>query len=142
VGDEIDPLPLLQRLRAAGAIVALPVVVAKDQPLEFRRWPLTKKPPPGAHGIPAPGPDAPLAVPEILLVPLLAFDGLRRRLGSGLGYYDRTLARLRAGAKVLAVGFAFAAQRDESLPHGPDDQVLDWVVTETEVFSNMKERNG
>jgi 5-formyltetrahydrofolate cyclo-ligase len=75
-------------------------------------------------------PSAALAVPQILIVPLLAFDGAGRRLGFGAGYYDRTLLKLRASGPTLALGFAFAAQRVAEVPAGASDQRLDWIVTE------------
>ena len=81
--------------------------------------------------IPSPPADAPLLRPDILLVPLVGFDMTGRRLGMGGGYYDATLAALRAGAAgILAVGYAFAVQQVPELPAGSWDQRLDWIVTE------------
>ena len=73
--------------------------------------------------------------PEILIVPLVAFTRAGARLGYGGGFYDRTLAKLRGEGAVLAIGFAYAAQEAEALPHDPNDQPLDLIVTETEVIS-------
>ena len=73
-------------------------------------------------------------VPEILIVPLVAFDRKGGRLGYGGGFYDRTLAELRASGPVLAIGFAFAAQEAEDLPLEPTDQPLDLIVTEAGVI--------
>jgi 5-formyltetrahydrofolate cyclo-ligase len=78
-----------------------------------------------------PAPDAPLARPRILLVPLLAFDRRGRRLGYGAGYYDLVLRELRAlSPPPLAIGVAFAAQEVDAVPTGPRDQPLDAVVTD------------
>ncbi len=142
--NEIDPRPLLIRLAAAGIVIALPAVEAPGRPLIFRRWPATDSrlalPPPGAHDIPAPGPDCETLTPDIVLVPLLAFDRHGWRLGSGMGYYDRSLAELRrspgrrSGGRTLAVGYAFAAQELDAVPHDALDQPLDWVVTEEEAI--------
>jgi 5-formyltetrahydrofolate cyclo-ligase len=72
--------------------------------------------------------------PEILIVPLVAFDLSGGRLGYGGGFYDRTLQTLRARRPRLAVGFAFAAQECESVPLEPTDEPLDLIVTESEVI--------
>ncbi len=73
--------------------------------------------------------------PEVLLVPMLAFDRSGYRLGYGGGYYDRTLAALRAAGRVLAVGIAYAAQEVPSVPHGPRDERLDWIATDAGAWS-------
>lgn len=128
--DEIDPAPLLERLKAAGARLALPVVVGRGGALRFRAIdgaPLV----PDAVGIPAPGPDAAELAPSLVLAPLLAFDRRGGRLGQGGGYYDRTLRALRTGGPVLVVGLAFAAQEVEAVPMGPGDERLDAILTET-----------
>ncbi len=132
VGDEFSPLPLLRRLAASGHPVGLPVVTESGRPLVFRQAPLDRPPPAGKHGIPAPGPEAPVVIPALLLVPLLGFDAAGWRLGYGGGYYDRTIAALRAAGGVITVGLAFAAQEINAAPHGPHDMRLDWIVTERE----------
>lgn len=140
VRDEVDPRPLLTALAGFGHPVGLPAVVARGGVLAFRRWPFAApvaSPPAGAYGIPAPPADAPAVVPELLLVPLLAFDRRGRRLGYGGGYYDRTLAALRRGP-VLAVGLAFAAQEVAAVPVASGDEPLDWIVTEAEAIAVMK----
>jgi 5-formyltetrahydrofolate cyclo-ligase len=131
---ELDIRPLLHRIHEAGHRIALPVVKAKGQPLLFRHWtpgtPLVQ----GAFKVMTPPEGAPEMVPDVLLVPLLAFDRDGYRLGYGGGFYDRTLEKRRheahAGDPVLAIGIAFSAQETESLPRGPFDQRLDWIATE------------
>ncbi len=133
LGSEMDVRPLMLRLAAAGAEMALPVTRAGDQPLEFRRWRPGDVLEPGAHGVSQPKADAPVVVPAVLLVPLLAFDAAGWRLGYGAGYYDRTLAVLRArllDAQPLAIGVAYAAQELRDVPRHAGDQRLDGVVTE------------
>lgn len=133
MADELDPRPLLRQLQARGAVIALPVAATKRAtPLEFRLWAdFAQAPPVGSWGIPAPAMDAPLLQPDIMLVPLVGFDKTGRRLGMGGGYYDATLAALRAERRhVLAVGYAFAVQQVPELPDGVWDQRLDWIVTE------------
>lgn len=128
-GTEFDPAPVLA---AWDGPVALPVVVAPGRPLVFRRWRPGGALVPGAFGVAVPETGETI-VPEVLIVPLLAFDGRGIRLGYGGGYYDRTLAALRREGRPLAVGVAFAAQRVRRLPSEVTDAPLDMVVTETGV---------
>lgn len=133
-GSELDVRPLMNRLAAMGADLVLPVTRGADLPLEFRRWRPGDTLEPGAHGISQPTSAAPVAVPAVLLVPLLAFDARGWRLGYGAGYYDRTLAELRGRLlmpRPLAVGIAYAVQEISALPHHAGDQRLDGVATET-----------
>jgi len=80
-------------------------------------------------GIPRPPDDAPEVTPSVLLVPLAAFDDRGYRVGYGGGFYDRTLAKLRAAGPATAVGVAFAAQRVDRVPNEPHDEPLDWILT-------------
>ncbi len=131
VGDEFDVRPVLERLHAAGHACALPVVVGKGRPLLFRRWEPGDALVPAALGIPVPPPEADELVPEVLLVPMLAFDDRGYRLGYGGGFYDLTLAALRQGAPAtVGVGAAYAGQRVAEVPHDATDQRLDWILTE------------
>lgn len=132
IGSEADPSELLSQLDAAGHVCSLPAVETRHAPLVFRRWRKGDPLLPGDHGTREPSPEAPPCRPAIVLVPLLAFDGLGRRLGYGGGYYDRTLAALRAEGAVIAVGVAFSAQEAQDLPEDEFDQRLDWIVTEKE----------
>jgi 5-formyltetrahydrofolate cyclo-ligase len=131
IGDEADPGPLLDALRARGHIIALPRVAGRGKPLDFHRYDAGQALVPGGFGLSEPGGDWTHIEPDILLVPLLAFDARGYRIGYGAGFYDRTLAKLRGERDVLAVGFAFAGQEFETVPHDQNDQRLDWVVTET-----------
>lgn len=130
IGDELDVRPLLQALSDRGVAVALPVVVEPHRPLEFRAWPPGAPLEAGAHGTRHPAADAPPVRPDLLLVPLLAFDDHGHRLGYGGGYYDRTIQALRAAGPVAVLGVAYAAQRLDAVPHDGNDQVMDGVVTE------------
>ena len=132
--SEINPLPLMRKLAAAGARLALPVVAGRGQPLTMRAWAVGEALVAGVWGIREPGPEAPEVAPDILLVPLLAFDRRGQRLGYGAGYYDMTITALRARKPVVAVGIAFAAQVVEAVPTTPRDARLDLVLTEREVI--------
>src|SRR5689334_17759571 len=132
MGEEIDIKPLLAQLHASGHPIALPVVVKKGAPLTFRHWYPGMALVAGGFGTEVPPPSAPELEPEVLIVPLLAFDAEGYRLGYGGGFYDRTLDRLRTGsaADPLAVGVAFSAQHVARVPRDEFDQPLDWIVTE------------
>ena len=132
MADEADVRPLLDHLQSAGCRCLLPVMQGKESPLLFRAWAAGDRLTRNRFGIFEPGPAADAATPDLLLVPLLAFDDAGRRLGQGGGYYDRTLAERRAhAAGPPAVGIAFAGQQVDRVPHDGFDQRLDWVVTET-----------
>jgi 5-formyltetrahydrofolate cyclo-ligase len=133
--SEIDTRPLLGRLAGDGWTSCLPIVIALGKPLMFRRWLPGEPTVPGTWDIPQPTDDAPEVVPDVLLVPMMAFDRKGFRLGYGGGFYDRTLEVLRARKQILAIGVAYAAQEVDSVPRGPHDQPLDFVMTEREVFA-------
>ncbi len=131
IRSELDPRPLLTKLGRRGARCALPAIAGRGLPLEFREWtpgdPLAR----GEFGAGEPVPGARVVTPEVLIVPLLAFDGHGYRLGYGGGYYDRTIRSLRREAACcLAVGFAYAGQEVDAVPRDETDERLDWIVTE------------
>jgi 5-formyltetrahydrofolate cyclo-ligase len=132
--SEINPLPLLQRLSEAGARLALPAIAGRGKPLIMRAWEFGASLDRGQWGIREPKPEAPEVEPDILLVPLLAFDRAGYRLGYGAGYYDMTIHRLRGLKPVTAVGIAFAVQEVPKIPTTPRDERLDLVLTEREVI--------
>ncbi|NDW44813.1 5-formyltetrahydrofolate cyclo-ligase [Ruegeria sp. PrR005] len=133
IRTEIDPLPAMAEAAAHGP-VGVPVIQGAGLALRFSRWepdgPLRE----GPFGAMVPEIDDWME-PEILIVPLVAFDAQGGRLGYGGGFYDRTLQGLRARRATLAIGFAFDAQEAEALPLEPTDQPLDMVVTESRVLS-------
>jgi len=123
---EIDPLPAMA---AHQGLVGVPVIPGAAQPLKFREWTPGSIMVEGAFKALIPAEGA-WVTPQVLIVPLLAFDARGFRLGYGGGFYDRTLEGLRALGPVLAVGFAFAAQEVDEVPTEPTDQRLDALVTE------------
>jgi 5-formyltetrahydrofolate cyclo-ligase len=132
--SEINPVPLMKKLAGKGARLALPVVAGPGNPLVMRAWNFGEPLASGVWGIREPKPEAEEVEPDILLVPLLAFDRTGHRLGYGGGYYDLTIARLRARKAVVAVGLAYAALEIADLPVTPRDAALDLVLTEREVI--------
>ncbi len=134
LGNEINPLPLMRKLVAEGARLALPIVAGRGMPLVMRAWAFGEPLSPGVWGIRQPPPEAAEVEPDILLVPLLAFDRSGHRVGYGGGYYDRTIAQLHARKAVVTVGLAFAAQEVLNVPTTPRDALLDLVLTEREVI--------
>lgn len=133
-GTEISTFELLEKLVAEGWVTALPVVVAKNTPLVFRQWAPGDALVLGRWDIQVPPPEAPEVLPDVLLVPLLAFDRKGFRLGYGGGFYDRTLEKLRALKNVTAIGIAYAGQEMDTVPRDAFDQRLDWIMTEKETF--------
>jgi len=127
--EELNAWPLLRGLHGQRFRLALPVVQARGQALAFRAWAPGDAMHRGIWGIPEPKADKPEVEPDILLVPLLAFDRKGRRLGYGGGFYDRTLRALRAKKPITAVGIAYDQQQVDAVPHLDYDQRLDWVLT-------------
>lgn len=129
IGSEIDPRPLMQRLAKAGADLSLPRIEA-DGAISFRAWregdPLEET----SFGLSEPLGDAPVAHPTLILMPMLAFDGLGNRLGYGRGHYDKALATMRSDGRAFACGLAFHVQMLDELPMESHDEPLDWAVTE------------
>jgi 5-formyltetrahydrofolate cyclo-ligase len=132
--SEINPLPLLRQLAENGARLALPAIAGRGQPLIMRAWQFGAPLDRGQWNIREPKPEAPEVEPDILLVPLLAFDRAGFRIGYGAGYYDMTIRRLRGRKPVTAVGIAYAAQEIAKIPTTPRDERLDLVLTEREVI--------
>jgi 5-formyltetrahydrofolate cyclo-ligase len=131
IRDEADPRGMMSALGRRGHILALPVIAAANAALVFRQWNEGEALRPNAYGIAEPLPAASEIVPDVVLVPLLAFDALGHRLGYGGGYYDRTLDFIRSTRRVLAIGVAYTGQEIAQLPRDPHDHRLDWIVTET-----------
>lgn len=127
--DELRIWPLLRRLSKDGARLALPVMQGKGKPLLFRLWTPGDVMDSGVWGIAEPKADKPAVEPDILLMPLLAFDRHGWRLGYGGGFYDRTLQGLRGRKAVIAVGLGYDEQEIKAVPHLDYDQRLDWVLT-------------
>ena len=128
MAEEFRVWTLLRRLHADGFQLALPVMQGKGRPLLFRAWSPGDAMDKAVWDIAEPKPDKAVLEPDILIVPLLAFDLRGWRLGYGGGFYDHTLKGLRARKPVVAVGLAFDEQEVDAVPHLDYDQRLDWVL--------------
>jgi len=137
--SEINPLPLMLTLADAGARLALPVVAGRSKPLIMRAFAPGEPLASGVWGIREPKSDAAEVEPNILIVPLLAFDRRGHRIGYGAGYFDMTIAALRAKKSIVAVGVAFAMQEIPEVPITPRDARLDLVLTERDVIDCRKD---
>lgn len=134
IRNEIDPVPLMRKLAEQGAKLALPAVMARGKSLAFRAWSPDDRLMMGPLGILEPSPAAAELIPDIMLVPLAAFDPEGHRIGYGAGHYDYTLAHLRKIKAITAIGIAFAVQQIKAVPALPHDVALDFVLTEKKVF--------
>ncbi len=133
IQSEINPFPLLQAFEDRGFRLALPCLVSEQSSYRmiFRRFRIGDDLARGPFDIRQPGDDNAEVEPDVLLLPLLAFDARGYRLGYGGGYYDQALAALRAVRAVTAWGIAFSAQQLAEIPFEAHDQRLDGVITET-----------
>jgi 5-formyltetrahydrofolate cyclo-ligase len=134
VRDELDPMPLLEALNGKGLRTALPTIQPGPD-LVFREWSPGTALKRGKFGLQEPGSGCAELSPDIVLAPLLAFDGKGGRLGYGGGYYDAALRRLRQHAPVTAIGIAFDEQEFPKVPQEPQDERLDMILTPTRVIA-------
>jgi 5-formyltetrahydrofolate cyclo-ligase len=140
IRDEPDALALLGALGEAGFATALPVTVGAGAPLVFRLWRAGDPTKAGAMGIMEPRPEAPAVDPDLLFVPLAAFDRRGHRIGYGAGHYDRTLRRLRAARPIHAVGVAYSVCEVAAVPEEGHDEALDFILTEREWIDARSQR--
>ena len=134
IKSEVDPLPLMKTIAARGLTLALPVIAGLDRPLVFRAWTADTQLVRGPLGIMQPDADAEEVEPDIVIVPLAAFDRQGHRIGYGAGQYDRTLEQLRKSKHIIAIGVALAAQEIPAVPAVAHDVRLDLVLTEREII--------
>ncbi len=134
IRTEINPAPLMRRLAERGARLALPAIAGKGRPLVMRSYAFGDPLIAGVWGIREPRNDAAEVWPDVMIVPLLAFDRKGHRIGYGAGYYDMTINRLRLVKPVVAIGLAYSSQQVGVVPATARDARLDLVVTEREVI--------
>jgi 5-formyltetrahydrofolate cyclo-ligase len=135
MGSEMDVLPALKSFHVAHHQICLPVVVAAEKPLIFRRWDFQAELEAASFGVKEPRITAEELIPDVMLIPLLAFDEKCLRIGYGGGFYDRTIAEYKKlGRELVTIGIAFEGQKVGHVPQEDCDQILDIIVTETEIY--------
>ncbi len=134
IENEINVIPFLKDWLFEGGSVCLPVVQETNQPLKFYIWTSDTKMETGHYQIQVPKQKINAVVPDIVLIPLTAFDKSGYRLGKGGGYYDRTLQELRKNGSIHAIGLAADVQLLTSTTHSLYDQPLDVVITEKQIY--------
>lgn len=139
IRTEIDPRPAMMALHGLGYQIGVPVIEAAERPLQFRTWTPGCALEPGLFNVMVPG-AGDWIEPDLLLVPLIAFDADGHRLGYGGGFYDRTLTALRSRRPIYAYGLAYEGQRVARVPRGPTDAALDGVLTETGLHPSLDGR--
>ena len=127
VGSEADPRALLLAASAVGCKTALPFVTSRASPMQFLHWPPGESLRDGPFGLKQPDSSAEPCAPDVVLVPLVAFDSRLMRLGQGAGHYDRALSLL---GNAYAVGIAWSVQQAPALPADPWDIPLNAILTE------------
>ncbi|NKB43794.1 MAG: 5-formyltetrahydrofolate cyclo-ligase [Alphaproteobacteria bacterium] len=129
IGDELDPSPALEALQVAGASIVLPVAGKSGDVLAFRAWQTGDALEKGRMSTYHPAAKSEAIDPDVILVPLVAFDPFGYRLGFGGGYYDRTLPKLRSTKKIAAYGIGYDGQEVVRIPRESFDAQLDGVIT-------------
>ena len=132
IRDEIDPRPLMSALRERGHGLCLPVVA--EPHLIFRELLRGAELVSAGFGTVAPGPQAAEVVPDVMLVPMAAFDRLGHRIGYGKGHYDRAIEAISARRTLRLIGVAYSVQEIETVPFEDHDRPLDTIVTEAELI--------
>ncbi len=134
IGSEINSRPLIDDLNLKGHITGLPVITARNSALVFHLYRSGDDLIKGEFGVPEPHLSMPQVIPDVLIIPVLAFNSKGYRLGYGTGYYDRTLEDLRRIKPVKAIGVAYSNQQIDDMPVEDHDQKMDWIITEKEAL--------
>lgn len=135
IKNEINPRPLIEDYLLEHKRLVLPKIVEKDTPLHFHQWMYGQPLVVGRYGIEEPLHNSPLLQPDLLLVPMVAFDRNGYRLGHGGGYFDRTITALRKTRLIVCIGLAYAFQEIDDFPQEEHDTKMDYVVTDKEVLA-------
>jgi 5-formyltetrahydrofolate cyclo-ligase len=134
IGSECDTRSIMVKATSTGAEIALPAIIDKTT-IIFRRFMPGDTLVAGGFGTTFPSAQAPTVEPDVIILPVVAFDRAGMRLGYGRGFYDRAIARQReAGRDPKLLGIAFAVQEVTGIPHEPHDVGLDWIVTDKEIL--------
>ena len=128
VNYEVDDLEILKEFKKKNYQISLPVI-KKNFDMDFYKWSYREPLKINKYGIPEPESNF-LVYPDIILVPIVAFDNNLNRLGYGAGYYDRLISKLNKKKKLLKIGLALSAQKIDNIPTNKYDKKLDYIVTE------------
>lgn len=139
IGSEADIRPLMIRLHDQGVQCCLPVVIEPGKPLTFKEWRPGDELMEGPFGTRHPHSGKPEVMPEVMLVPGLAFDREGWRLGQGGGHYDRTIEELSGRDKLLTIGTGFSCQVIDAVPHGAGDVPMDALLTDEMAIKTKRE---
>jgi 5-formyltetrahydrofolate cyclo-ligase len=134
IGDELDPAPTMRALSERGHRLVLPVAGNAGETMSFKEWTFGERLVRGPYSTYVPGGEESPVFPDIVIVPVVAFDATGYRLGFGGGFYDRTLAQLRLERKIATYGIAYDGQEVPEIPRGPFDVRLDGLFTPTRAF--------
>lgn len=135
--DEINILPLLEKLETNGAKLCLPRINGTNE-IDFHEYQINEELIAAPFGLFEPNAAKPILEPEILLVPLLAFDRNGNRLGYGKGHYDKAISKLHSKKQINLIGIAFSEQEFDALPAESHDQKLDFILTQNGLLDCAK----
>ena len=127
VNFEVDDLELLKKIEKNKFTISLPVI-KKNFKMDFYKWSFSDILKINKYGIPEPETKN-IVYPDVILVPLVAFDNNLNRLGYGGGYYDRLINKLSKKKKIIKIGLALSVQKIDKVPINKYDQKLDYIVT-------------
>ncbi len=132
INHEIDDLEILNYFFLKGSLISLPKIKKKNQ-MEFYKWNKNEPLLLNKYGIPEPD-TANKVYPDILFIPLVAFDKELNRLGYGGGFYDRYIQKISKIKKIIKVGLAFSFQKLKTVPVNKHDKKLDIIITEKDII--------
>ncbi len=133
INFEVGVINFLSYLSSKGIKTALPIIT-KNYGMKFKAWNTDESMYLNKYGIPEPSVANKTLIPNVILVPLLAYDKKLNRLGYGAGYYDRVLKKLSLKKKILSVGIAFSFQKYTNIPVDKNDYPLDCILTEKKII--------
>jgi 5-formyltetrahydrofolate cyclo-ligase len=136
INFEVDDLDILKELETKNFSISLPII-KKNFSMNFYKWSINEPLRINRYGIPEPI-SKKINYPEILLIPLVAFDGNLNRLGYGGGYYDRYLEKMNRKKKILKIGLAFHFQKIKKVPINDYDKKLDYIITNKSIIITNK----
>jgi|TARA_B100000315_G_scaffold232961_1_gene245727 5-formyltetrahydrofolate cyclo-ligase len=133
INFEANVLGFLTKLYKKGITIGLPII-KKNYEMKFKKWKPNQSLFLNKYGIPEPKKTNETLIPDIILVPLVAYDKKLNRLGYGAGYYDRALKKLSTHKKIITIGVGFSFQQCENIPVDKNDHALDYILNEKKII--------